>query len=209
MHSILFRKAAYLPFLALSLCTAAVASPVVSVLPTITTGFEARNAEAEASDLLRQVKALSLELRADADNLDPLKRQKQINWRTHAFHLNYARDHVNEIGKRLARLQEIRASMDLWQERAIDEIVPVAKDLATHTQAAIQYLNADRNQIRTPIYREHLTSIQDHSKALHSSVDVYVDYHDALKMLENTQQKLERTQDKLEQLREKIGIQAS
>ena len=73
--------------------------------PTIATDCQERNAQAEASDLLRQVKALSLELRADADNLDPLTRQNQVSWHSHAFQLNYAREHVNEVGKRLAKLQ--------------------------------------------------------------------------------------------------------
>lgn len=202
MRSILLRKAAYVPLLALTLGSAAMASPIVNAAAMIAPEAESPIGQAKASELLREVRALSLQLRTDADTLESLRRQSRITWNTHAFQLNYVREHVNNIGSRLAQLEDIRASAAPWQQRAIDEITPVAQNLASHTQAAIQQLNTDRSQIRTPIYQDHLASIQDHSKTLHASVDAYLDYHEASKTLENTQQKLE-------ELREKIGLNES
>jgi chromosome segregation ATPase len=156
----------------------------------------------EAKNLLKEIKYLSGKLKNDANTLESYKRQTQLSWHTHAHQLNLARAHINEIGKRLDRLQAIQSELAPWQQRAIEQIVPVAASVASHTESAIQHLNENRRYLFAPVYVGHLTSISDRSAELKESVDVFWEFGD-------TSDRLDRTQQKLDRLQERIGLSES
>src|SRR5438034_1370569 len=146
----------------------------------------------EASGLLGEVQALSGKLRLDAEKLESFPRSK-LSWESHANQLNLVREHVNQIGDRLERLQEIRHVTSPWQQQAIDRIVPVAVDLATGTKAAIGHLNENRGHLLAPAYAGHLTTISDQAGEMKESVNTFLE-------LAETQQKLEQLQEKISDL---------
>ena len=199
MRSTIFCKMAYLPLLALALTPIASASSAVNIKSSTVTEGRVWNSETEASDLLKQIKSLSGTLRTDANTLESYKWQTQLKWQTHANELNKTREHINAIGKRLARLQAIKSETASWQQRAIDEIVPVAANVAAHTESAIQHLNENRRYLYAPVYTDHLTSISERSGELKDSVDVFLEFG-------ATSDKLDRTQQKLDRLQERIGL---
>ncbi|MDQ2776630.1 MAG: hypothetical protein M3Y57_17185 [Acidobacteriota bacterium] len=199
MRSTIFRKLAYLPLLALPLTSIASASAAVSFKNSTATEWQAGNFETEASDLFKQIKSLSGNLRTDASTLESYKLQNRMSWRSHADQLSKAREHINGIGERLDRLQAIKSVTAPWQQRAIEDIVPVAFNLAAHTESAIQHLNENRGYLYAPVYADHLTSISERSAELKTSVDAFLEFGD-------TSDKLDRMQQKFDRLQERIGL---
>ncbi len=183
MRSNVFRKLVYLPLLALALMPA---SAAVSL-----------NTEAEASGLLKEVQSLSRQLKNDAGTLESYKWQTTLGWQTHAHQLTQTREHINAIGKRLDRLQAIRSATAPWQQRAIDGIVPVAANVAAHTQSAIEHLNGNRTYVYAPVYADHLTSIWARSGELKESVDMFLEFGETADKVDLLQQKLDLLQGRI------------
>jgi hypothetical protein len=88
----------------------------------------------------------------------------------------------------------MRGSAAPWQREAIDSIVPVATQLASRTEAAINYLNENPGQLFVPVYTEHLGAIAGHADRMKESVDVYLD-------LASTQDRLDRLRDQTAAMR--------
>lgn len=202
MRSTMFRKLGYLPALAVALTSIASAAPAVSVKNSTVTECQVWDFETEAKDLLKEIKSISSKLKTDASTLESYKWQTLLSWQTHANQLTKTREHVNAIGQRLDRLQAIKSENAPWQQRAIEEIVPVAANVAAHTESAIQHLNENRRYLYAPVYADHLTSISDRSTELKDSVDAFLEFGD-------TSDKLDRMQQKLNQLQERIGLSES
>jgi DNA repair exonuclease SbcCD ATPase subunit len=154
---------------------------------------------AESRQLLKEIGWLSGKLRTDADTLESYKRQPSLSWQTHAAQLTQVKEHINAIGDRLERLQALRMNAAPWQQRAIDDIVPVAATLAAHTESAIQHLNENRKLLHAGLYADHLTSLSARSDELKASVDTYLDFA-------STSDELNRLQQKLNGLEERIGL---
>lgn len=114
-----------------------------------------------------------------------------IAGKSHAFHLDRVKSHINAVGERTAELQQIRYAVLPWQERAINEVTSHAAQVAASTQAALVYLNENKGRHFSPEYRDHLTAIADSSEAMKQTVDKFLDY-------EKTQQKFQRLQSELE-----------
>lgn len=147
--------------------------------------------QGEAADLLKEVQTMSGQLRTDADQLASFSRSN-LSWESHAHQLSAVKEQINTIGDRLARLQEIRHVTSPLQQRAIDRVVPIAAELASHTRAAIEHLNDNRNYLFAPAYNDHLMAIADGAEEMKRSLDNFLDYAS--------------TQQKLEQLQEKLGV---
>ena len=133
----------------------------------------AHNAE-EASRLLKEIRLISEQLKRDSATLESF-RLSRMDWRSHVYQLNSAKEHVNEIGDRLMKLQAIRNTSEPWQQKAIDSIVPIGVNLAAQTRNAINLLNEIRPNLRHPEYTEHVTTLADHAARMNHSVDAYLD----------------------------------
>jgi hypothetical protein len=138
----------------------------------------------EASRLLTEVRSIAHALNRDAATLESY-RLAGLTWHSHADRLTLARQHINSIGDRLEGLAGMRDSAAPWQQEAIDSITPVAAQLASRTEAAINHLNENPRQLYAPVYTGHLGAIAEHADRMQESVDVFLD-------LANTQGKLDR-----------------
>ncbi|HZS54242.1 MAG TPA: hypothetical protein VFA65_07545 [Bryobacteraceae bacterium] len=200
MRSTILRKLAYPALLALVLSPLAFSA--VSAKSTILTEARMPDPKAEANSLLSEIKWLSGTLTTHATTLESYRGQPKLSWQTHADQLTLARHQINEIGKRLDRLQDIKYQTEPWQQQAIEQIVPVAAEVADHTQSAILHLNENRGYLLAPVYADHLTSISESSVELKDSVDAFLEYGD-------TSEKLDRMQQKLDRLQDRIGLSES
>jgi len=97
---------------ALLLTGSVFAAAPASQSSAITIEAPAWDFQKEASDALREVQVLSGKLRLDAEKLESFPRSK-LSWESHANQLNLVRGHINQIGERLERLQEIRPSCNI------------------------------------------------------------------------------------------------
>jgi hypothetical protein len=148
------------------------------------------NYTTEASKLLDRAQSLSAALKADAVRLESLTRS-HVTWQTHAHHLNLVRQHVNEIGPILTRLQEIRHVLTPWQQQATDRVVPLASVLAARTEAAINHLNEYQRYLYAADYKGHLGAIADHARSMNQHIGMFIDYAETGEKLEQLRLDLE------------------
>ncbi len=150
-------------------------------------GTDNRILEREASALLKDVRSSATDLTLQAAILDSYARGG-ITRHSHALRVGAVKSHINTIGRSLDRLQEIRDSVSPLQRQAIDLVVPVAVEIASHTEAAIAHLNASEKPLWGQDYVAHLRAIYEHSGQLRETVDVHLD-------MEQAGERLERVRD--------------
>lgn len=142
----------------------------------------------EASGLLHDIRSLSARAVEGADQLHSASRSDSLDWRSHAFYLNEIKTHVNAMGAKLDRLQDIHGMLAPWQQKAVERITPNALDLAAQTEAAISHLNENQGMLWLPHYRNRVSAMSDHGEEIKRTVGMFLDYgktSDRLKGLEN------------------------
>jgi signal transduction histidine kinase len=194
MTAKLIRKAVYTALGVFLLAGSLMASPSQRPPGSAAVSATVWDFQKEASDLLGEIRDVSGRLRRDADRLESFTRSK-LNWQSHGDQLTLVKDHINQMGGRLERLQQIRHVTSPWQQQAIDRIMPIAVELASRTQAAIEHLNENRSYLFAPTYTDHLGTIAEQASTLNDAANDFLEYGKA--------------QDKLEQLRQKLEIGAS
>ena len=145
---------------------------------------------AEVAAQLDAASAEAAELARNADEMTSLL-HNDVSWESHAEMLNRIKDNVNNMGKIVAKLQEEREEASPWQQQAIDRMVPMLKEIAANTTAAIEHLNQNHERPTTPDYVEYL---QQNADTAHELADMI----SAADQYGRERTKLERLQDKIE-----------
>ncbi len=159
---------------------AAIANPAASI------HVEAENAVTAELNYLRTA---IRELNYDADQLNPLI-QPRLHWSTHASHLNRIRDDVNRIGDRIEALRDMRSFAAPWQQDAVDDIVPIAIEVADRTSKAISHLNENHQYLWAPQYTDHLRTIAAQSDQMENRLGTHMEIMEARDKIETLQEKL-------------------
>jgi hypothetical protein len=145
----------------------------------------------EITQLLTDARDKAAELSRDADEMEALIRT-DVSWQTHAEMLESVKEHVNQLGRIAAQLEQKRDSASPWQQQAIDRMLPVLKELATNTTAAISHLNENKTRpLQTSSYPQYLS---ENAKAAHNLADMissFVKYDETRAKMEKLEQKLE------------------
>ena len=148
----------------------------VSISPGAKAADNVAGSSEKIHELLTQVKAEAIELKRDAHDLEIWAQGKQISWRTHGAQLSVIREHINKAGKLLAQMNEARHAASPWQQRAIDRIHPLLKELADNTGATINHLNDARSNVHFSEYADYAKAGSDLAEELASLVSDYVDF---------------------------------
>jgi hypothetical protein len=152
--------------------------------------FADADARQEATQLLNEVKSLANKLTYDAELLKSYAQNHGMSWHSHAAQLNLIREHVNAMGERLDRLQQIQPSAAAWQQQAIDRIHPVALELADHIESAIQHVNEHQGYLFSPDYKNHVASAHDLALELTDHAGSFLAYADAQQRVHHLEEKL-------------------
>jgi hypothetical protein len=143
----------------------------------------------QVSKLLSEAKTMAYQLKEDAATMESFSRM-DVSWESHKAAINQIKEHVNVLGKQVAKLKAAEASASPWQRTAIDRINPYLDEMSGYTTAVIEHLNGDKKHTLTE-YRDYLEANADYSADLASMVADFVDYG-------NARQRVERLGDKLE-----------
>jgi hypothetical protein len=135
-------------------------------------------------------KQQSFELARDADEMTALLRD-DVSWQTHADMLNRIKNHVNNMGRIVAKLESEREEASPWQQQAIDRMIPLLKEIASNTTAAIEHLNQNHLRPVSEDYRDYLQENADTAHELADTISSFEQYG-------RTRAKLEKLQDKIE-----------
>ena len=144
-----------------------------------------------ASTLLTEIQSETAAMQLNAETLGTFARNPQFHWRSHAFHLDQVKGHINNVGERIAELQRISDFVQPWQQKAIDQVTSHAAQVASGTQAAIVHLSANQNRLFVPEYRDQLTTVAERSEDMKQTVDKYLEYEKAQDMFQRLQTELE------------------
>jgi hypothetical protein len=144
----------------------------------------------QVNKLLSDAKTQAFELKEDAATMETYSRSN-LSWESHAAAIIQMKEHVNEAGRQLKKLEDIRGTASPWHATAIERIRPLLKQLASDTEAVIERVNSSRGRIHTGDYKEYLEANADSAEDLAQLIADFVDYG-------KTKDKLERLTDKLE-----------
>lgn len=130
-------------------------------------------------DMLANFESKAIESRRDAAMLESKRRNSQIGWRTHVDALGVMKERINEMGKMLAELEQMKSKATLFQEKAIEAARPHLENMAQRVEQAINWLNEDRRSISSAEYKDNLHGIWSEADQLYRNVDTIIDYHEA------------------------------
>jgi hypothetical protein len=145
----------------------------------------------QVSKLLSETKTMAFQLKDDAATMESFSRM-DVSWESHKVAINQIKEHVNALGKQVAKLQAAEASASPWQVTAIDRINPYLDEMGGYTTALIEHLNGDKRH-NFAEYKDYLEANADYSADLASMVADFVDYGNARHRVERLGDKLEIT----------------
>ena len=86
--------------------------------------------------------------------------------------LNNIKDHINNLARTIEKLDAVRDSASDWQKQAIDRSIPLMKDLAANTTAAINHLNENKTRPTSSNYTEYLKENAETAHELSDMISV-------------------------------------
>jgi hypothetical protein len=128
------------------------------------------NFRAEATRLLSGIQADAAKAHAHADKLNTYDLDSSITWQYHAHRLAELKNEVDDMGRKLCRLQQIRRVTAPWQQKAIDEAKVSVRLMADNVNDAINFLNEYQDDFWTPSYRLNVSNVFRESGHLSQSV---------------------------------------
>jgi hypothetical protein len=175
-------------FLILSL----LAAGCLLISPNASAGETSSGSSEEVTQLLSQIKTEAIALRDDTDVLASWTRSKQVSWESHAGKLDEIKEHVNQAGELLDKLNKARdGGASQWQHQAIDRVYPLLKELADNTEATMSHFKDNKSTIHLSAYGDYAKAGYTLAKELTTLISDYVDFGDH-------EAEFHRLQDKLQ-----------
>jgi hypothetical protein len=161
------------------LLVAVLAAPAFAEIST-------RNVERlQVADHLTDFKRTAFDMRREADTLKSFVPSKRLHWQSHTYILDVLKNHVNQMGKTLEKLEAVKPSASEGQTIAIDRSRPHLVSVAQNLTKAINLVQEDRNSVYWSEYGEAVSKIDAHAAALHTTIDTALDYENARLRFDN------------------------
>jgi hypothetical protein len=138
---------------------------------------------AQVTKLLKEARSEAVKLQLAAEKLESYK-NTGLSRETHAQQLDVTKDHINERGKTLDKLEAQKAEASPWQQNAVEEMRPLLEQLAERTTQAIEHVNDNPWQLRHPDYHEMLADKLDLASQLADILNEHIEYGEAKAELE-------------------------
>jgi len=144
----------------------------------------------QVSKLLSQAKTDAYQIKEDASAMESYTRLNQ-DWRSHATTVNEMKEHINAVGRIVAKLDESRSQATPWQATAIDRIKPLLREIASNTQSIILTLNKDPRRLTQAEYKDYIEANADEATQLSELIADFVNYGNSKSRMERLGTKLE------------------
>jgi hypothetical protein len=144
----------------------------------------------EVTRLLSQARDEAAALSRDADDMESLTRS-DVSWQSHAEMLNTIKEHINNLARTIEKLNSMRDSASEWQQQAIDRAIPLMRDLAANTTAAINHLNENKLRPTSGSYTEYLKENTETAHQLSDMNSSFVRYGETRAKLDKLEHRLE------------------
>jgi hypothetical protein len=152
--------------------------------------FALRPESDQLTQLLGEARMEAGQLAYDADQTESLIRN-DVSWQTHAEMLNGVKEHVNNMARIIDKLTAARSSGSELQEQAVNRILPLLKELAANTTAAINWLNQNKTRPIGEPYKQYLTENAETAHQLESTVSSLFEYEKTMNKMGELKNRLE------------------
>jgi hypothetical protein len=156
------------------------------VLPLLSAAVT-RETSAKLTELLWDARDEAVQLSSDADQMLILS---DSNWLTHDLMLHKIQGHVDDMELIVRKLNETQRSGSDVQQQAVEQMLPLVRELSENTTAAIHYLNQNKNRPPSDTYRQYLQKNADTARELSSMVSSLVDYEQSMADITELRRKL-------------------
>jgi hypothetical protein len=137
------------------------------------TGNAWARSAAESSKVTRlysDARVQAQQLKEDADAMEAYSRS-DLSWQWHVDAINKIRDDVNNLGRLLQQMDEDSVGAAPWQQTALDNIKPLAVELANDTVVAIDRLNRYPERVNTGDFQHRVDAIVESADHLAAKLD--------------------------------------
>jgi len=143
----------------------------------------------QVSKLLSEAKTMAFQVKEDAVTMESYTRMT-LSLDAHKAAITQMREHVNALGRQVAKLKAARGEASPWQKTAIDRISPFLDELANYTYAVMDRLNGEQRTSMAE-YTDYLEANADYATDLAAMIADFVDYGKAKQRMERLSGKLE------------------
>jgi Na+/phosphate symporter len=158
------------------------------LLPLI--AYATKDENPELTQLLADANDEAFELARDATNTQMLIRTDE-NWVDHALMLAKVKGHVDNLALIIEKLNKAQKSGSELQEQAVEQMLPLVKQLSANTTAAINYLKQSKTRPISDTYTRYLEKNAETAHQLSSIISSLIDYEKSMTEIERLRSKLE------------------
>jgi len=128
------------------------------------------HANRQAAEILKDLDAKAADAAEQAGQIDVNIRSLDLGWEAFTSPLENLKGDVNDLGRDLSRLEEMRAALSPADREVIDHAGKIVKELAENTTASINAFNRDRENFWTPTWRQYAMNLVSESTQLSNSI---------------------------------------
>ena len=144
----------------------------------------------QLTKLLAEANDETFELARDATNTQMLIRTDE-NWVDHALMLTKVKGHVDNLALIIEKLNKAQNSGSELQKQAVEQMLPLVKQLSANTTAAINYLKQSKTRPVSDTYTRYLEKNAETAHQLSSIISSLIDYETGMTEIEKLRSKLE------------------
>lgn len=149
----------------------------LAALPSLSAAT--RETSAPLTELLWNARDEAVQLASDADQMQMLI-LSDANWLTHNLMLHKMQSHLDDMTLIVRKLSETQRSGSDVQQQAVEQMLPLVRELSENTTAAIHYLNQNKNRPLSDTYTQYLQKNAETAGELSSMVSSLVDYEQSM-----------------------------
>lgn len=150
-----------------------------------------QNAEnQDVRDLLSLAAQQSASLDYDADQMQSLL-HNDVAWQTHATLLQAVKSNVNQLSRTIAKLEAERSEASTWQQKGVDRVLPLLRELAENTTAAINHLNNNQARPVSGYYADYLDENAETAHDLNRIITATIEYGHIRGKLEKLEEQIQ------------------
>lgn len=161
--------------------------PLLFQLPLA--AYVARPESQQLTQLLSDANDEARELASDAEETQTLI-LTDTNWVTHALMLARVKGHVDNMALIIEKLSKTQKSGSELQEQAVEQMLPLVKELSANTTAAINYLNQNKARPVSDSYTQYLHKNAETARQLSSIISSLLEYQKSMAEIEQLRSKL-------------------
>jgi hypothetical protein len=172
---------AFVPFVLIAILASTLPRPVYAI----------EDENPQFAQLLADAEDEAIELANDADDTQNLISSDE-NWVNHALMLDRVKGHVQNLALIIDKLSKAQNSGSELQKEAVEQMLPMVKELSANTTAAINYLNQNKSRPVSDLYHQYLKKNAETARQLSSMISSLVDY--------------EKSMNEIQRLRSNLGV---